>query len=141
MYGTSYARLMTRTRRRIAFTTSSRTSSAMSSDHVHVRMMGERRAPGVEHGGDADAGAEVLGIGRDGERGLGRRLEQEIVDHGLVLIGDVGDRTRQREYHVEVRHGQQLGFAFGEPLLGCRSLTLRTVPVAAGVVGDERVRA
>ena len=32
MYGTSYARLMTRTRRRIAFTTSSRTSSAMSSD-------------------------------------------------------------------------------------------------------------
>ena len=31
--------------------------------HVDVRMMGHRRAPGVEHGGHADAGAEVLGIG------------------------------------------------------------------------------
>ena len=56
-------------------------------------MMGERRAPGVEHGGDADPGAEMLGVGGDRERGLGRRLEQQIVDHGLVLIGDIGDRT------------------------------------------------
>jgi hypothetical protein len=69
----------------------------------------------VKHGGDADAGAQVLGIGRDCERGLGRCLEQEIVDHGLVLVGDVGDRAWQREHHVEVRHGQQLGFALGEP--------------------------
>jgi hypothetical protein len=33
----------------------------------------------VEYGGDADPGAQVLGIGCDGERGLGRRFEQEIV--------------------------------------------------------------
>ena len=39
-------------------------------DHVDVRMVGERRAPGVEDGEDADAGAEVLGIGRDGDQGL-----------------------------------------------------------------------
>ena len=67
-----------------------------------MRMMGHGRAPGVEHGGDADPGAEMLGIGGDRERGLGRRLEQEIVDHGLVLVGDVGDRRRQREHDVEV---------------------------------------
>ena len=42
---------------------------------------------------DADAGAEMLGIGGDRERGLGRGLEQQIVDHGLVLVGDVGDRA------------------------------------------------
>ena len=46
-------------------------------------MMRHGRAPGVQHGGDADPGAEVLGIGGDRERGLGRRLEQEVVDHRL----------------------------------------------------------
>ena len=66
-------------------------------------MMGHRRAPGVEHGGDADAGAQVLGIGRDREGGLGRCLEQQIVDRGLVLVGDIGDRPRQRKHQVEVR--------------------------------------
>ena len=63
------------------------------------------------------------GVGRDRERGLRRRLEQEIVEHGLVLVGDVGDRTGQREHDVEVGRGQQLGLAFGEPFLGCRPLT------------------
>src|SRR5271169_1793553 len=29
-------------------------------------------APGVKHRGDADASAEVLGVGRDGDHGLGR---------------------------------------------------------------------
>ena len=33
--------------------------------------------------------AEALGIGGDGERCLGRRLHQQIVDHALVLVGDV----------------------------------------------------
>ena len=34
-------------------------------DHMNMRMVGRRRAPGVEHGGGADASAEVLGIGGD----------------------------------------------------------------------------
>ena len=56
-------------------------------------MVGERRAPGVEHGGEADAGAEMLGVGGDGDQRLGRGLEQEAVDDGLVLVGDVADRA------------------------------------------------
>jgi hypothetical protein len=51
-------------------------------------------------------GAEMFGIGRDGDHGLGGGLEQDVVDHGLVLIGDVGDFARQREHDVEVRHRQ-----------------------------------
>jgi hypothetical protein len=35
-------------------------------------MMGHGGAPGMENRGDADAGAEVLGVGRDGDQGLGR---------------------------------------------------------------------
>ncbi|MGY4286903.1 hypothetical protein ACVWXO_006123 [Bradyrhizobium sp. LM2.7] len=106
--------------------------AAARHDHVHVRVMGERRAPGVQHGGDADAGAEVLRIGGDRQQGLGRDLEQEIVDHRLVLVGDVGDGRRQREHDVIVRHRQQLGLAVGEPVLCGGALALRAMPVAAG---------
>jgi hypothetical protein len=42
----------------------------------------------MEDGGDADASAEVLGIGRDCEHSLGRGPEQQVVDDGLVLVGD-----------------------------------------------------
>jgi hypothetical protein len=80
--------------------------AAAGHDHVQMRMVCHGRAPGVEYGGDADPGAQVLGIGCDGERGLGRRFEQQIVDHGFVLIGDGGDRLRQREHDVEVGHRQ-----------------------------------
>ena len=72
----------------------------------------------MQHGGEADAGAEVLGIGGDGDERLGRRLEQQVVDDGLVLVGDGADLGRQRERHMVVRHGQQLGLAIGEPFLG-----------------------
>src|SRR5260370_31539553 len=75
-------------------------------DHVDVWMMGERRAPGVEDGEDTDTGAKVFGIGRDGDHGLGPGVEKDVVDHGLVLVGDVSDLGRQREYDVEVRHRQ-----------------------------------
>ena len=33
-----------------------------------------------------------LGSASDSERGVGGRFEQEILDHGLVLVGNVGDR-------------------------------------------------
>jgi hypothetical protein len=58
--------------------------------------------------------------------------EQDVVDRGLVLVGDVGDFGRQREYDVEVRHRQQFRLALGQPLACCCCLTLRTMPVAAG---------
>jgi len=76
--------------------------------------------------------AEMPGIGRDGEHGLGRGLEQDAVDRSLVLAGDVGDLSRQREHDVEVRHRQQLFLALGQPLARRRSLTLWAMPVAAG---------
>jgi hypothetical protein len=106
---------------------------------VDVRVMGHGGAPGVQDGGDADADAEVLGIGRDGEHGLGRGLEQQVIDDRLVLVGDLGDRARQREHDMKVADGQQLRFAFGEPLPGGSALTLGAMPVAAAVVGDHRV--
>jgi hypothetical protein len=53
-------------------------------------MMGDRRALCMEHGGQTDPHAEVLRVGRDGDERLGRGLEQEAVDDGLVVVGDIG---------------------------------------------------
>jgi len=59
-----------------------------------MRMVDERRAPGVQNGCDADANAQMLGVARNRQHGLGARLEQQIVDDRLVLIGDLGDCRR-----------------------------------------------
>ncbi len=101
-------------------------------DHVHVRMMGERRAPRMQHGGDADPRTEALLIGSDGERCLGRCLHQQVVDHALVLVRNVTQLARQRVHDVKVRYRQELRFAIGQPSARRRRLALRTMPVTAG---------
>ena len=98
-------------------------------DHVNVRVVGHRRAPAMEHRGGADAGAEVLGVGGDGEQRLGRGAEQQIVDHRLVLVCDRSDLGRQGEDEVEVADRQQIGFAGGEPVPRRRTLALGTKAV------------
>ncbi|PWK65258.1 hypothetical protein C8K44_1172 [Aminobacter sp. AP02] len=85
----------------------------------------------VEHGGDADARAEVLRIRGDGQHRLRRRLEQKVVDQRLVVEGDIGDLGRQREDDVEVADRQQVGFSLREPCPCRRALALGTMPVAA----------
>ena len=69
----------------------------------------------MEHGGDADPGAEMLGVSRDRQHRLGGGPEQQVVDDRLVLEGDVGDLGRQREDDVEIADRQQVGLALGEP--------------------------
>ena len=106
-----------------------------------MRVVGHRRAPAVEHGGDADVGAQMLGIGSDGEQRLGRSAEQQIVDHRLVLVGDWSNLGWQREDQMEIADRQQIGLAGGEPVLRRRALALGTVAIATGVVGDPAVAA
>ena len=98
---------------------------------MQMGMMLEVLAPGVQQGGDADVGAEVPGIGRNGGERIGCGSEQQSVDLGLVLVGDGTEGGRQREHHVEARHRQQFGFARLKPRLRGWPLALRAVPVAA----------
>src|SRR5208283_616496 len=77
-------------------------------------------------------GAEALGIGGDGERCLGRRLHQQVVDHALVVVGNVTQLARQRVHDVKVGDRQELRFAIGQPSARRRSLALRTMPVTVG---------
>ena len=44
-----------------------RRQAAARRDDVDVRVVGERRAPGVQHGGEADARAEMPWVGGDGD--------------------------------------------------------------------------
>jgi len=51
-------------------------------------------------------------------------FEQQVIDDRLVLIGDVGDRSRQGEDDMEIGHGQEFRLAVGQPLLGSHGLAL-----------------
>ena len=62
---------------------------------------------------------------------LGRRVEQQAIDRGLVVECNVSDLGRQGEDDVEVSNRQQVGLALGEPGARGGALTLGTVPVAA----------
>ncbi len=108
-------------------------------DPVHMGVMGHRRTPGVQDQGRADTGTQMLGVASNRAQGLGSGLEQEAVDHRLVVPGDVADRCWQGEDQVIVVHGQQVGLTGLQPAPGRSGLTLRTMAVTAGVVGDLRM--
>jgi len=108
---------------------------------MNVGVMGQSRAPGVQHGGDGDTGSQVFGIGGNGQQGLGGGLEQYGVDDGLVVIGDVIDLRRQGEHDMVIFDGQQIGLTRFQPIQGRRSLTLGAMAVAARVVGDADMAA
>ena len=95
----------------------------------------------MQHGGEADLSAKVFWLGGDGDQGLGGGFEQDVVDHCLVLVGDVGDRLRQGEDDVEIGNVQQLGLPCRQPVFRRRALALGAMAVAARVVGDLGVGA
>ena len=108
-------------------------------DHVQMRMMGHRRAPGVKDGGEADAGAEMVRVCGNRRHRLRGRPEQEIVDGPLVLEGDCRDFGWQREDDVEVSDRQEVSLSCFQPITGRRTLAARAMPVAAGVVSDPQM--
>ena len=57
-------------------------------DHtMDMRMMLQFLVPGVEDTEEADLGAQMPGMARDFEQGLGAGAEQQIVENLLVLQG------------------------------------------------------
>ena len=65
-----------------------------------------RQRSGVQHGKKADGGAEVSGIGGDGEQSFGSGLKQNSVNLSRVLKRQATDLLRKSEDDVEVRNGQ-----------------------------------
>ena len=108
---------------------------------MHMRMVVEVLSPGMEHGDGADLGAQMPGIGSNQAQGVGGRLEQQPIDELLAVKGDLTKRGRQGEDQMKIGHRQQLGLALDQPLDGRCPLTLRAVPVAAGIVSDADLAA
>ena len=86
----------------------------------------------MEHRSDADMGPEVLRIGRDREKGVGRGSKQDAIDDRLVLISDIGNLLWQRKYHMEIRDRKQIGFTCGKPFPRRCTLALWAVSITAG---------
>ena len=71
---------------------------------MNVRMVLQGLTPGMEHRGNTDLRAQMLWIGGDGGERLSDGAEQDRIDGGLVLEGDLARQHRQGEDDVEVRH-------------------------------------
>ena len=65
--------------------------AAARHDDVDMGVMRHGRAPAVQDGGEADASAEMPGVGGDGDECLCSGPEQDAVYRCLVLVSDVGD--------------------------------------------------
>jgi hypothetical protein len=104
-------------------------------------MMNQLLAPGVEDGEETQLGAQMFRIGGDGAERRGRGLEQQIVNHCLVLQGQVGNGLGQGKDNVEIDDGQELLLTGGDPAGLGQGLALGAMTIAAGVVGGTLVGA
>ena len=69
---------------------------------MQVGMKEEILSPSVEHGEEADLGAQMLGIGSDGGQGLGRGSEQNAVDELFVLVSNGRDLFGEGEDDMKI---------------------------------------
>ena len=105
---------------------------------VDVGMKLEPLVPGMEHAEEADLRAEVAGIASDLQQGCGAGLEEQVVDHALVLEREWSEFARQGEHKVHVAGGQQFLLACLQPAHASVRLASRTMPVATRVIRDGR---
>ena len=65
-----------------------RREAAAGHDAVHMRMVGQGRAPSVQHQRRADPSTQVLRVGGDRAQGLGGDVEQQSIEDLLVGVGE-----------------------------------------------------
>lgn len=61
--------------------------------------------PTVQHGQEADLGAEMFGVGGDLEQCFGRSVEQQVVEDLLVDQGQLREMMRHGEDDVDIGDG------------------------------------
>jgi hypothetical protein len=88
-------------------------------------MLSEGLAPRVEHGGHTYVATEVTRIATEAAEGGGRALKEQAIDQPRVTLRQRVERVGQPEDDVEVRNGQDLAAARGEPVLGGHPLAFR----------------
>lgn len=118
-----------------------RCDPAARNKKMNMRVVLEILPPGVQNAEETNLGTEVLWVGGDLPQRLRGRLEQDVVDHGLVLEGDDLDLRRHGEHHVEVGHVEQFRPTVLEPFSSCETLTLRATAITARVERDPLMAA
>jgi hypothetical protein len=83
-----------------------------------------------------DVRAQMVRITGHGQEGFGHSLKEEIVHHPWVLQREGTEGMGEGKHHMDVRDVEQLCVAGGEPGGLCAAWTLRTMPIATGVIGD-----
>lgn len=74
-------------------------------DAMQMRMMKQVLAPGVQHGEEADLGAQVLGVGSDGAQGLAGGTEEQAVDE-QTLAPNAASAASLCAQHVQPLGGE-----------------------------------
>jgi hypothetical protein len=72
--------------------------------------------PGVQNSDKANLSTQVFGVSTNGTQRLRSGLEQDVVDHLLVLIRDGSDFLGHGKHHMEILYRQQLSLAILQPL-------------------------
>ena len=103
---------------------------------VEMEVLREVLSPRVQNRRDPDRAAEMPRVLPEGEQRVGGCAEEQRVDHARIALRERVHVVRQGEDHVEIGNRQQVGAPRREPPLGGERLTLRTMPIATGVVGD-----
>src|ERR1700730_8261225 len=93
-------------------------------------------SPGVQDGEEANLSAEVSRVRGDRPQRLRSGGKEQVIHHGLVLVGDGRDCLRQGKYDVKVLGVQEFRLAMFDPLCPGEGLTLWTMAIAAAVIRD-----
>jgi len=67
-----------------------------------VRVQQQVLTPTVQHGEETDLCAEMFGVGGDLQQGLGRGVEQQVVEDLFVDQRQMGEMMRHREDDVNI---------------------------------------
>jgi hypothetical protein len=68
--------------------------------------------PTVKYGEKADLGAQMLGIGSDGGKGLGSGSKEHAVDEIFVLVSDGSNLFGNREDDMKIMRRENFGGSF-----------------------------
>ena len=103
---------------------------------MDMGMEPELLIPSMQHGEEADFRAEVSRIASDFEKCFRTGAKQEIVEDLSVLQGQWSQPLGKGEDHMDVARREKFSLTCGDPAFPGRGLTLRAVPISAGVVRD-----
>ena len=103
---------------------------------MDMRVKLELLVPGMQHGEEANFRSEVFRIASDFEKCFCTGAEQQIVDDFLVLQSQWSKLWWKCEDHMDVARREKFFLTCCNPAFPSSGLTLRAVPISAGVVRD-----